>query len=167
MESSDWIKEIVSVFSLKTLTPVQIRSVRPDRLVKMARRIESFERSCPQCRDHKKELNQTLVPFKENSELTDEALHAYLNMFRNLLDHLKTEHKLVYPGHYAALYTLPGMVLGAAFWLSLRWIYNEISVINLPLKMGLLVSLFIGLAIGRYLGHIKDKKYIQADKKLY
>lgn len=165
MSPSKWVQDIEDTFVNTQLTSVQVRTFRPDRLIKMAQRIEEFEKQCAACHEFRTEVNKSLEPLKNKTKITEPVLHYYLVVFRNLADHLKKDHHLVLPFYFSSLYTLFGLFTGALLWLGFWWIYNGLAEVPIPMKIGLLVMVVLGMFFGRILGHKKDLKF--AKKRLY
>ena len=103
MSRSQWLDEIENAFVNRRLTSVQVRTFRPDRLIKMASWIEKFEPECSACQKLKKDIDGSLEPLRMNSRIHENDLQRYLEVYRELTSHLKGNHHLVLPSYYSSL----------------------------------------------------------------
>lgn len=165
MNRPTWLQEIENAFANRHLTSVQVRTFRPDRLLKMAKRIEEFEPHCPVCSRLKNDLNDSLQPLKNKDKITEPVIQHYLAVFRNLTDHLRNSHHLVFPFYYSSLFTILGLLGGILIWFIFWWIYNQFADKPLQVRIGLLVMAALGMLGGRMLGHRKDLK--RTMKRIY
>jgi hypothetical protein len=158
MSTSKWVQDIEETFVNTRLSSVQIRTFRPDRLMKMAHHVETFEDQCSTCKKLRMDIDRSLEPLKQKAKITEPVLHQYMVVFRKLSNHLKSDHHLVLPFYFSSMYTLWGLFAGVLIWLVFWWIYNHLAETPIPLKIGLLIMAVIGMFTGRVLGHKKDMK---------
>lgn len=167
MELTAWLKEIEVVFQGEKFTGFQLRSYRPDRFMKMAARIEEYGNSCLSCKELKAEVNDVMIRLKNESQLNEVSFQIYIHLFRKMTDHLKSKHHLVYPQYYSSLYTLIGMVAGLVMGVLIWYVLFQPDDLFLNAGMGLMLSGFVGLFIGRLIGNRKDNMARELNKRLY
>ncbi len=84
-----------------------------------------------------------------------------------MTDHLKSKHHLVYPQYYSSLYTLIGMVVGLVMGALIWYVLFQPGDLFLNAGMGLMLSGFVGLFVGRLIGNRKDNMVRELNKRLY
>ena len=164
---TEWLTEIESVFQSEKFTGFQLRSYRPDRFIMMAARLEEFESSCKTCKELKNEADEVLIKLREEEKLSDSSFQVYIHFFRRITDHLKSKHHLAYPQYYSSIFTFGGMASGLLVGFLFWFVLFPSKDFFLDPKMGLMLTGFIGLFIGRIIGNRKDKIIRETNKRLY
>ena len=167
MNRKDWLEEIESAFQDEKFTAAQIRYFRPDRFIKMAGRIEEFKSDCKICETYFDEAVKVISRLKTEKGISEEAFYLYNNLFKKITEHLRINHKLVFPRYYSSIFTLIGILSGLVIWLVIwRFLGAKIDLIFDNRTMFLIFG-FAGLSIGRLVGSRKDKKIQELNLRIY
>ena len=167
MEELPWIDEIEQVFDSKRYTHMQQRSFRSDRFVKIAGKVEKFSGTCPVCKGFKEEMIGITEQLNEEDNFQEVTFEKYLFLFRKLTNHLKSFHQLVLPNYYSSKYSFIGMAAGLLLCFIIWFVIGKPENMILDSKMVILITGFIGLAIGRFVGKKKDKRIISLNMRIY
>ena len=120
------------------------RDYHLDRFLKMARRVDEFAPTCPQCRLFQPEIDKMLRDLAADApQILKEQKRAFLGGMEAILSHLKKTHGLISEGQNVGLWLGIGTAIGVALGAGLR---NP--AIGIP----------IGVALGLVIGNVLDAR---------
>lgn len=167
MTKLQWEPAIEKLLEGKKYSAMQLRSFRFDRFLSMAEKITEYKESCEKCRVYDKEMSAILIQLKNDKEFSDLTFQKYLLLFRNLTQHLKSEHHLILPHYYSSKYSFIGMGTGLLLSLVLWLVSGKTEDLAIDLKLLIMIGAFAGLVIGKIYGSRKDKQVMAAGKRIY
>jgi len=151
----DWYEQILEKIAAQNLSKKDFKFLQIERFLRAARRIDQYAitESCLEC-EH---LKQTAEDIATNLSdyITDSRLKKieFENKFDDILHHLKDTHKVIPYSYFIALYSILGMLAGAALGGALGMLHSIEMM-----KIGGLIGSAIGLLIGRIIGSRKTFK---------
>jgi len=144
---------------LKGTKEKDIRFYRIDELKRNIERVETFSKSCPNCKKQKIDISANVEKIDEAVHVPSQTRRDYDRMISRLSVHMQKEHGFYTPFHFAYLYSFFGMVAGIVFGYLLLKLFPEYDWLMLA------IGFSVGLITGYVWGNIKDNK-IRIGKKL-
>ena len=147
-EPTEWYRSLeTGVESLKAKLGRDVQDYHLGRFLKMARRVDEFTPTCPQCRLYQPEIEQMLRDLAAGApQIPREQKRKFLGGMEVILGHLKKTHGLISEGQNVGLW----LGIGAAVGLALG------AGLSNP-AIGIPIGVALGLAIGTALDN-KAKK---------
>jgi len=145
-EPTEWYRTIeAGVESLKArIGAPEARDYHLDRFLKMARRVDEFAPTCPQCRLFQPEIDKMLRDLAAGApQILKEQKRAFLGGMEAILSHLQKTHGLISEGQNVGLWLAIGTAIGVALGAGL-----SNPAIGIP----------IGVAVGGGIGAGLDAK---------
>lgn len=118
-----------------------------DSLLTVVNRISKESHKCEKCEYLKKDIEDAIDIIENKKELEGTHKKAYDLKVKQVISHLKKQHKLYTSTYYSNQYVIYGLIGGLALALSF---FDQLVVF--------FSFLIIGPIIGRFIGSIKDKK---------
>ncbi|MCF8370953.1 MAG: hypothetical protein K9H64_04975 [Bacteroidales bacterium] len=143
----------------ETVHKRDVRFFQFDQLVRIAERLDNFEKTCPECSGHKgvlEEISSSLTQYVNTSPSMKREFEKKTDRIKK---HLKTAHQIIPVYFFLSLYSFLGLAIGAGVGViaGLAFYSYFINII--------VFSTIVGLTIGYILGSKKDWK-VRLDKRL-
>lgn len=138
-EPTEWYRTLeVSVESLKARLGVDARDYHLDRFLKMARRVDEFAPTCPQCRLYQPEIDRMLRDLAADApQILKEQKRSFLGGMEAVLSHLHKTHGLISEGQNVGIWLGIGSAIGLALGAGLS---NPAIGIPIGVALGLIVG---------------------------
>ena len=163
MNSEDWIKklELDLQEQEENISVSDAKFFHADKLLPAARRVESFYKSCNDCKRYRKELEELAGNLSIYFDGSLSSRRKFDKRLNNILFHLRKRHQVYPAGFFTSYFSFLGMVAGVLLSLLIIWYLPQ--TVATPI---ILLGWLTGLIVGRIAGSGKDKQIRAGDRTL-
>ena len=150
---NNWYEKVAKTVAEKKIHKKDYKFFQIERFLRAARRIDRYaiEEKCLECEHLRSTIEQIASNLDEYINESRQKKREYERMFDEILVHLKGKHQLIPYSYYVALFSLFGMLAGAALGAAIGMLISPKAM-----KIGGLIGWAIGLIAGRLTGSRKD-----------
>lgn len=158
---SEWVFQISNNIEKhkETVHKRDVRFFQFDQLVRIAERLDHFEKSCPECMEHKKVLEEISSSLTQYVDTSPSMKREFEKKTDRIKKHLKTAHQIFPVYYFTSYYSFAGLAIAGVFGVLAGLVFFEY------LNQILIASISLGMAIGYFLGTKKDWK-VRIGKRL-
>jgi uncharacterized protein YcfJ len=144
---SQWYNRVATEIGQYQITLGQkdAKRYKLDLLLRVARRVDEFSATCPECQTFKQEITRLTQELSLLTQMpSKEGIKSHTKAINSLVEHLKKVHKLVDKGHYLGMGISIGLLIGGGLGGAFG------AALDNP-GIGTAVGIALGIAIGTYL----------------
>ena len=163
MDTDNWLNQLVLDLEAKTkdINPGEFRFYNIAHFPIIAQKTIEYSSNCSICKNNLNTIEHLVRSLPESLSQDAKIRKQFEANKNNLEKHLQKKHKCHFPGYYAALGSLVGLILGIIFAVA-YWYFTDTPAFN---KLSL-IALAMFLLLARGAGILADRNIFKGKMQL-